>query len=271
MIEFKNITLKVHRQTLLDDATLRISAGDKVVIRGVSGGGKSSLLKCAVGALPMDGGSVCVGDLALSTNTVADIRARIAFIGQEPVLGAENVHDALLLPFHFKAHCENQPNDERISQLLERLHLPASILGKPCKRISGGEKQRIAILRALLLNKTIFLADEVTSALDPESKIAVMAELFRPEITLLSVSHDPEWSAACGRVIEIANHKLIESVADPKIDPKRSADNFPVGNSANGAVHQKSALGAKRKDNFPQKNNDPREWFIKNPSTRGAL
>jgi len=214
MIEFKNITLKVHRQTLFDDATLRISSGDKVVVRGASGSGKSSLLKCAVGALPLAGGSVRVGDLALSADTVADIRARIAFIGQEPVLGAESVRDALLLPFNFKAHCENQPS-------------------------------------ALLLNKTIFLADEVTSALDPESKTAVMAELFCPKITLLSVSHDPEWSAACGRVIEIANHKLIESVADPKIGPKRSADNFPVGNSANGAVHQKSA--------------------IKNPSTRGAL
>ncbi|RKX36714.1 MAG: ABC transporter ATP-binding protein [Verrucomicrobia bacterium] len=210
MIKFDNITLQVHRQTLFDDATLRISSGEKLVVRGVSGSGKSSLLKCAVGALPLAGGSVRVGDLTLSADTVADIRARIAFIGQEPVLGTENVHDALLLPFHFKAHCENQPSDERVSQLLERLHLPANILDKPCKRISGGEKQRIAILRALLLNKTIFLADEVTSALDPESKIAVMAELFRPEITLLSVSHDPEWIAACDRIIDIENHQLIE-------------------------------------------------------------
>jgi len=242
MIEFKNITLKVHRQTLLDDASLHISAGDKLVVRGVSGSGKSSLLKCAVGALPLAGGSIRIDGLALSADTVAEIRARIAFIGQEPVLGAENVRDALLLPFHFKAHCDNLPNDERISQLLERLHLTADILDKPCKRISGGEKQRIAILRALLLNKTIFLADELTSALDPESKAAVMAELFRPGITLLSVSHDPEWVNACDRIIEITNHQLIESVADPQIGPKRSADNFPVGKSANGAVHQKSAI-----------------------------
>ena len=210
MVVFENITLKVHRQTLFDDATLRIFTGDKLVVRGASGSGKSSLLKCAVGAIPVVGGSVCIDDLALSADTVSDIRSRIAFIGQEPVLGAENVRDALLLPFHFKAHFDNAPNDERISQLLERLHLPTRILDKPCKRISGGEKQRIAILRALLLNKTIFLADEVTSALDPESKMAVMAELFRPEITLLSVSHDPEWIAACGRVVEISNHQLAE-------------------------------------------------------------
>jgi len=210
MIGFKNISLQVHRQTLLDDATLLVADGDKVVVRGVSGCGKSSLLKCVVGALPLAGGSVRIGDLTLSAGTVADIRARIAFIGQEPVLGAEHVREALLLPFHFKAHHGNRPTDEQISRLLERLHLSHDILDKPCKRISGGEKQRIAIIRALLLNKTIFLADEVTSALDPESKKAVITELFRPEITLLSVSHDPEWISACSRTIGIQNHQLVE-------------------------------------------------------------
>lgn len=228
MIEFKNITLKVHRQTLLDGATLRIAEGEKVVVRGVSGSGKSSLLKCAAGALPRAGGSVRVDGMELSADTVAEIRARIAYVGQEPVLGAETVRDALLLPFTFKAHRENKPSDERIFQGLERLHLPVAILEKPCKRISGGEKQRIAILRALLLDKTVFLADEVTSALDPESKAAVMAELFRPEITLLSVSHDPDWLRACGRIVEISNNQLIESVADPQI-----------GNANAGGAHDR--------------------------------
>ncbi|MEN8254317.1 MAG: ATP-binding cassette domain-containing protein [Verrucomicrobiota bacterium] len=232
MIGFKNITLKVHRQTLFDGASLHVAVGNKVVVRGASGSGKSSLLKCAVGALPTTGGSVRIDGLELSADTVAEIRGRIAFIGQEPVLGAENVRDALLLPFHFKAHCGNKPSDERISKLLERLHLSADILDKPSKRISGGEKQRIAVIRALLLDKTIFLADEVTSALDPESKAAVMAELFRPEITLLSVSHDPEWVDACDRIVEIVNNQLRESVADPKIKNQQSKiENGSIGDS----------------------------------------
>ena len=120
------------------------------------------------------------------------------------------MREALLLPFSFKAHRENRPSNERIIQCLKRLHLSEDILGKPCSRVSGGEKQRIAIIRALLLDKTIFLADEITSALDPESRKAVMDELFRPEITLLSVSHDPEWISSCGRVVEIIDQKLVE-------------------------------------------------------------
>ncbi|VGO23281.1 ABC transporter ATP-binding protein [Pontiella sulfatireligans] len=213
MIEFKNITLKVHRQTLLDGANLCIAKGEKVVVRGTSGCGKSSLLKCALGALPLAGGSVRLDGLELSAATVAEIRARIAFVGQEPVLGAESVREALQLPFTFKAHRGNAPTDEQILPLLERLHLSAAILEKPCKHISGGEKQRIAIARALLLNKTVFLADEVTSALDPASKAAVMEELFRPEITLLSVSHDPDWIGQCNRVVGIVNHQLTEENA----------------------------------------------------------
>ena len=210
MIIFNNIMLKVHQQTLLEGAKLNIAAGDKVVIRGPSGCGKSSLLKAAVGALALKKGSVCIDGLQLSASTVDQIRSRIAFIAQEPVLGAENVRDALLLPFRYKAHEGNQPSEKEIIRLIERLHLSADILDKPSARISGGEKQRIAIIRALLLGKTTFLADEITSALDPESRSAVLDELFSSDITLLSVSHDTEWIKACGRVVEIVEQKLVE-------------------------------------------------------------
>jgi len=211
MISFENITIRIHQQALLSDTSLHISNGDKVVIRGASGCGKSSLLKSVVGATPLHDGSICVDGANLSSTTIAGARARIAFIGQEPVLGAEKVHDAIQLPFTFKAHSAKAPSAERIKELLDRLRLPEEILEKPCARISGGEKQRIAILRALLLDKTIFMADEITSALDSESRTSVMAELFQPEITLLSVSHDPQWINNCDRIIELRDRKLMES------------------------------------------------------------
>ncbi len=211
MIQFKNISLSVQQQTLLTHANLHIYSGEKVVIRGPSGCGKSSLLKCATGALPLTGGSIYLGDTKLSAATVSTLRGQLAFIGQEPILGAKNVRDALLLPFQFKAHRGHAPTETKLRQSLEQFHLSADILTKSSAQISGGEKQRIALLRALLLGKNIFMADEVTSALDPESKTAVMAALFRPKITLLSVSHDPDWIAACDRSIEIAHHQFIEN------------------------------------------------------------
>jgi len=213
MIAFENITLQIQRQILLEETSLQVNAGDKVVLRGASGSGKSSLLKCTIGAVPLAGGAVRLDGLELSAGTVAEIRTRVAFIGQEPVLGADSVREAILLPFGFKAHHHNRPDEKTILDLLQRLHLPEKILEKPCARISGGEKQRIAIARALLLGKSIFLADEITSALDPESRAAVIQELFRPEITLLSVSHDSEWIAAGDRTVEVSNRKLLEEQA----------------------------------------------------------
>ncbi len=210
MISFNDITLQASQQTLLENANLRVEPGDKVVIRGASGCGKSSLLKAVVGAFPIAAGTVAVDDLELSAANVGAIRARLAFIGQEPTLGADSVREALLLPFQFKAHKNNPPSEDRISATLERLKLPRNILTQPAKRISGGEKQRVALARALLLDKTIFLADEVTSALDPESRDAVMDELFAEEITLLSVSHDAAWVGRCDRTIEILDRNLTE-------------------------------------------------------------
>ncbi|QBG47484.1 ATP-binding cassette domain-containing protein [Verrucomicrobia bacterium S94] len=210
MIYFENITLAVPGKTLLKETGLRLASGDKAVVRGPSGCGKSSLLKSAAGALPITG-KIRIDNIELNARTTAEIRSRISFIGQEPVLGAEKVRDALLLPFSYKIHRNKLPSDKTIFQTLERLHLNAEILQNEAGRISGGEKQRIVIARALLLNKSIFIADEITSALDPESKQAVMKELFRKEITLLSVSHDPDWINACSRIIEIHNQKLTEA------------------------------------------------------------
>jgi len=212
MIRIEHTTLKIHRQTLLQDVSLHVAEGDKLAVRGASGCGKSSLLKCILGAIPLAGGRITVDALELSPDTLATIRSCIAFIGQEPILGADTVRDALWLPFRFKAHRDKPPSDQRINELLGRLKLSPDILGKESKRISGGEKQRIAVIRALLLGKRIFIADEVTSALDPESKAAVMADLFRPEITLLSASHDPEWVAACNRTVKIQDGKLQEDI-----------------------------------------------------------
>ena len=211
MIRFENITLQVQQQTLLKSTGLLVHSGDKVVVRGPSGCGKSSLLKAAVGALPLKSGSVTVDGTVLSADTVAQIRRRIGFIGQEPVLGAEQVRDALLLPFTFKTHREKMPPVDLIHSTLERLRLKPDILDSESLRISGGEKQRIAIARALLLNKSIFIADEITSALDPESKQAVLHELFRPEITILSVSHDDDWISACSRTLNIENQRIMEA------------------------------------------------------------
>jgi len=213
MIVYDQVTLKVRERVLLEAVSLRLRPGEKAVIRGVSGCGKSSLLKAATGIVPLAAGRIEVDGLTLVPETVAHIRARTAYVGQEPLAGTGTVREALLLPFTFRSHRDRMPGERSVLEGLERMRLGRDILDKLVTRISGGEKQRIAVLRALLLDKQFFLADEITSALDPESRAAVMEELFQPAITLLSVSHDPVWAEACDRRITVREARLTEEDA----------------------------------------------------------
>ena len=122
----------------------------------------------------------------------------------------DTVQEALLLPFQFKAHRNRKPTHAQLIEVLQRLQLPAALLRQESSRISGGEKQRIALARGLLLGKKLYLLDEVTSALDAESKQAVFEVFSDPQLTVLSVAHDPEWLARCTVIFELDAGRLAQ-------------------------------------------------------------
>jgi ABC-type uncharacterized transport system, ATPase component len=211
LILFDNVTVTVQGKTLLANIRFAVGAGEKAVIYGKSGSGKSSLLKTLLGMHSIDSGTVYFRQQALSACTVAAIRSKCAYIGQEPLLGADNVREALLLPFRFKAHRDREPSEEQLAAVLKRLQLSADILPRDSQRISGGEKQRIALARGLLLGKTVYLLDEVTSALDAESKQAVFEVFTDPNLTVLAVTHDPDWQHVSDRVFDMHAGQLTQT------------------------------------------------------------
>jgi putative ABC transport system ATP-binding protein len=210
MIRLEDLTVCFGELTLLDRVSMVIAPSEKIVIQGESGSGKTTLLKALVGAAAIVSGSVFFNGEPLTPDTVAGIRQSVAYIGQEPVLGADTVEDALLLPFSFKSHRGRRPADERIGDVLDAFRLGRSLLGRTCATLSGGQKQRIAIARAALLGKTVYLVDEVTSALDLTNKSAVMDHLLIPAHTVVSVSHDPDWIERCDRVVRLHAGRLLE-------------------------------------------------------------
>jgi len=208
VIKLENITVERNETQILNSVDLNIMKGECVVLTGPSGGGKTSILKTLAGALSPDSGVVTVDGVELSAASAPSIRSKIAFIGQEPVMGAEIVRDALLMPFEFDVHKGACPNDDYIGELLASVGLDREILNKKSSDISGGQKQRIAIIRALLLSKSIILADEFTSALDPGCKQQVIDLLLNGDNTILSVSHDRDWMSQCGRIIKVDGGKI---------------------------------------------------------------
>ena len=133
----------------------------------------------------------------------------MSFIGQEPLLCADRVMDAVLLPYTYRANRGQLPSRQEIDVVFRELHLEPALLNKSTAVVSGGEKQRIAIARALLQNKTIFIVDEITSALDMESKKVVLDIFNKDSYTVISASHDPDWLKICSRSIKIDKGKIV--------------------------------------------------------------
>lgn len=203
MIHYREVSLDVPGRRLLQSVSLEVAAGQKVCLTGPSGCGKSSLMLLLLGrGVPTTGRLELDGEV-VAAGTLPAVRRRIAYIAQEHALGRATVREALLLPFDFAANHHQRPTEEELGYAMDRVMLPREVLTRGVMRLSGGERQRVAIARALLLKRDVFLADEVTASLDPESRTAVMAALFVEGITMLSVSHDPTWMAACDRVVAI--------------------------------------------------------------------
>ncbi|WP_020564425.1 ABC transporter ATP-binding protein [Methylosarcina fibrata] len=210
ILRFARVSVIAQGKTILSDVSFALPPGEKAALSGKSGSGKTSVLKTLMGLYPLAQGTVYFQEKPLTSASVRAVRSCTAYIGQEPVLGAESVREALLLPFQFKAHRGHTPTPAQLKEVLERLRLPLDILGRSSNRISGGEKQRIALARGLLLGKSLYLLDEVTSALDDESKRAVFNVFSDSSLTVLAVAHDSEWLERCDILFELDAGRLTE-------------------------------------------------------------
>ncbi len=179
---------------------LSVVAGERVALIGPSGTGKTTLLNLMAGCLIPHAGSVSVDGTTLSSLPDARRRAyRICNIGlvfQEfELLEYLTVRDNILLPYRIShaLHLDRDVRD-RAADLAERVGI-ADKLGRTVDCLSQGERQRVAICRALLPNPPVLLADEPTGNLDPKNTDRVLAMLFdyvqAHSATLVSVTH--EW------------------------------------------------------------------------------
>ncbi len=128
----------------------------------------------------------------------------MSYCFQQPSLFGRTVQDNLTFPYTIR----QQPADpERLTAALATMSLPAAMLTKPITELSGGEKQRIALLRNLLFEPKLLLLDEVTTGLDAVTKDTVhqvIAEANARGVTVLSVTHDDRELAQATRTITIA-------------------------------------------------------------------
>ncbi len=192
MIQFKNVSKQFSVHFVLQNFSFEIQKAEKINITGRSGIGKTTIFKLLLGFVKPDKGEILFKGEVLNDKTIWDFRKRIVYISQDLNIGSGKVYQLFEETLSLKANAELKTESlKSLNELLIQFELNETILNKDIEDLSGGEKQRIAIINGLLLNRDIFLLDEITSALDKTLKQKVIDFFYlHPNFTVLSISHD---------------------------------------------------------------------------------
>ena len=201
--------------TVLRDLDLGVDAGEMVAIVGASGVGKSTLLHVLGGLDRADRGTIRIGESELTTLPDAEVVAfrnrQVGFVFQfHHLLPEFNALENAEMPMRI-ARMPMAEARPRAEELLRRVGLGARLLHRP-GMLSGGEQQRVAVARALVMRPAVLLADEPTGDLDEQTADALHA-LLRDmhqsyRLTSIIATHNPRLAAGCDRVLRLESGRL---------------------------------------------------------------
>ena len=201
MLEIKSCCKSFGNQTVLQNVSMTIPDGSIIGVSGASGIGKSTLAKILCGVMPPDAGEVFLdGKLLVSPKEAYDRKRGLAIqmVYQQPYASldpSQKIGAGLreLISYHRLAE-NGQETEKLIADILAQMQLPAIILAHLPRQISGGEAQRVALARCLLLRPKLLILDEATSMLDVSTQAnllaLVKAQMIPSGGSVLFISHD---------------------------------------------------------------------------------
>ncbi|MCD4819984.1 MAG: ATP-binding cassette domain-containing protein [Candidatus Cloacimonetes bacterium] len=194
MIKLKNINLRFGNKVLFDNLNFHIKQNDKILISGKSGIGKTTLMQMILGFSEANSGKIFFKSEKIDRKNIWDIRNKISYVPQNIRFKHLKIELIFQNIFDLKHNKTISNWIEKLPKLLEFFELDEDILEKNWNDLSGGEKQRISLIIASLLNRKIFFLDEVTSALDESLKMKTINYFLEKEdSTILMISHDKSW------------------------------------------------------------------------------
>ncbi len=209
VLDFKNVSYINNNNIILDNFSVSIEDGDFISIVGPSGSGKSTFLKLCCNLISPSKGNIFFKDKSIFDYNPIALRKSISYVFQTPYLFGNTVIDNILFPYKIR---DIEPDNVKIAELFSMFNLNESDLTKEIKNLSGGEKQRISLIRSILFNPDILLLDEITASLDADNTAIVekvIETLNKKGVTVLWITHNPEQSRRyANKLLTIENGKL---------------------------------------------------------------
>lgn len=216
MIELRNIKKSFGQLQVLKDISLTINDGEVVSIVGPSGAGKTTLLQIMGTLDNADSGSVIIDGIntsSLGSNQLAKFRNQhIGFVFQfHQLLPEFTAVENIMIPAMIAGKSQRQAK-QRALELLDMLGLKERASHKPAE-LSGGEKQRVAVARALINNPSVIMADEPSGSLDTKNKTELHQLFFdlrdKLHCTFLIVTHDEQLASITDRTIHLKDGEIV--------------------------------------------------------------
>lgn len=210
ILQLNQLTFEAQGKKILDSINYSVNEGEFISIMGPSGSGKSTLLKIISSIITKTSGEIYYNAKSLEEYDQSDYRKEVSYCFQSPVLFGKTVKDNLSFPYEIR---DKEFDTEKAIRFLEEVGLPEDYLNKTINTLSGGEKQRIAIIRNVMFQPKILLLDEITSALDTANRDIIWNWLSnmkkKTTMTVLMVSHDEKEMVLADKIIKIIDGKLV--------------------------------------------------------------
>lgn len=209
ILSLTDIGYQVEQRQILNKVNLEVQAGDFLTLTGPSGGGKSTLLKIIASLISPSDGEIIFQGQNQRDYEITTYRQLVSYCFQQPSLFGQTVADNLQFPFVIRNEASSQV---QIEQALTKVNLPTSYLNKNITELSGGEKQRVALLRNTMFLPKILLLDEVTVGLDARS-IEIVHQFIKQlwqeaGLTIIQITHNQAELSQAAKVLWLEEGSL---------------------------------------------------------------
>lgn len=227
-IEYKNVTFKYDQQVILNNFSLTINRGEFIALVGESGSGKSTVINLLSRFYDPNEGVITIDGINIKSLSLKELRDNIALVSQDVFLFNDSIKKNIISSTEIEdsAKINSVIEAANAKSFIEKLPLKSdSVVGERGGLLSGGEKQRVSIARALYKDSPILVLDEATSALDTASELEVQKGLDRlmEGRTSLVIAHRLSTIQKADRIVVMSHGKILEMGRHEELIDKKGA------------------------------------------------